>query len=275
MDALAAGRLSPVLMPEALRLEQERQARLLAAIWAGQGPLPAGWAGHRVGLRAHQRHARATAPRALAGAYPVLASWLGDPGFDDLAWWLWQQSPPPNGDLGTWGGELPRALAGPAASVSADQASLAHLEWAVHRAARAADPVPGWPTGLAALHATPPDALWLWPQAGLSVVPCRPQALARWQAAQSPSPSREGASPLGAVDWVLVRRVGWQVAVRSLSADQARFTRRLLAGDSLGQALTAAAPANFQDWLRDALAEGWWRAVNRTAHRRFHDEDEP
>jgi len=284
MDTAAASRLSPaVLTPQALHLEQERQARLLVAIRAGHGPLPAGWTGHRVGLLAHQRHARATARRALAGAYPVLARWLGEAAFDTLAWWHWRRAPPRRGDLGTWGAALPAALAAGQALASDARAELARLEWAVHVAARAPDPVSGLPQNLDALQTTSPEALWLLPQPGLSVLPCGPQVLARWSAAQPMLPPAQGAQaaggrgdPLAPCGWALVRRVGWQVAVRALPADQARFTRRLLAGDSLGQALTRAAPGDFQDWLRAALAEGWWRAVSTAALRSRHDkEDEP
>lgn len=279
MDALAPSRLSPaVLTPQALHLEQERQAQLLAAIRAGHGPLPAGWAGHRVGLLAHQRHARATARRALAGAYPVLAGWLGEVEFEALAWWHWHQTPPRRGDLARWGAALPGALAPGGTRTGTEHASLAALEWAVHVAARAADPVPGLPQGLDALQTTPPEALWLLPQPGLAVLPCSPKVLVRWRQAQAvPDPtSAELAGWLGEEGgWALVLRAGWQVTVRALPADQARFTLRLLAGDSLGRALTAAAPGNFQDWLRDALAEGWWRAVSTAAPRSPHDEDEP
>lgn len=275
MDALAPSRLSPAaLTPQALRLEQEHQAQLLAAIRAGHGPLPAGWAGHRVGLLAHQRHARATARRALAGAYPVLAGWLGEVEFEALAWRYWRQTPPRRGDLATWGAALPEALAPGGTRTGTEHARLAALEWAVHVAARVVDPVPGLPQGLDALQTTPPEALWLLPQPGLAVLPCSPQVLARWSAAQPVPPPGWDESPMPC-EWALVRRAGWQVAVRALPADQARFTRRLLAGDSLGAALTGAAPGNFQDWLRDALAEGWWRAVSTAAPRSLHDEDEP
>jgi hypothetical protein len=182
---------------QALQLEQERQARLLAAIRAGHGPLPAGWTGHRVGLLAHQRHARATARRALAGAYPVLARWLGEAAFDTLAWWHWRRAPPRRGDLGTWGAALPAALAAGQALASDARAELARLEWAVHVAARAPDPVSGLPQGLDALQTTSPEALWLLPQPGLAVLPCGQQVLARWSAAQPMLPPAQGAQAAG------------------------------------------------------------------------------
>lgn len=274
MDTSAASRLSPVLTPQALGHEQAAQARLLAAIRAGQGDLPAGWRGHRVGLQAHQRHARATACRALKGAYPVLALWLGDTDFEALAWWHWRVQPPARGDLGGWGASLPQVLARWGTPVAKEQAAMAALEWAVHAAARAPDPAPGWPLGLAALQTVSPDTLWLLPQPGLSVQPCDPSALARWLAAQpAASAGAQGEAPQ-ACAWALVRRSGLQVAVRPLGADQARFTRRLLAGDSLGQALSRAAPGDFQDWLRTALAEGWWRAVSTVAPVRLRDTKE-
>lgn len=279
MDALDASRLTllPTPTPDALGLEQARQAQLMAAIRAGQGMLPTGWAGHRVGLLAHQRHARAAAHRALGDVYPVLAQWLGEPAFDELAWWHWRLAPPRQGDLGTWGGELPQALAVRSGSRVTEQSTLARLEWAVHVAARAQDPSPGLPEGLEALQTFPPETLWLQAQPGLALLSCSPQVLARWRLAQA-RPGPLAVPPAGLAgeegDWVLVMRTGWQVAVRVLPADQARFTRRLLAGDSLGQALTDAAPGNFQDWLREALAEGWWRAVSTASSCCRHDKDE-
>lgn len=274
MDNAAASRLSPVLTPQALGHEKAQQARLLAAIRAGQGDLPAGWRGHRVGLLAHQRHARATACRALKGAYPVLALWLGDTDFEALAWWHWRVQPPARGDLGGWGASLPQALAQGGTPVAKAQAALATLEWAVHVAARAPDPAPGWPLGLTALQSSSPDTLWLLPQPGLSVQPCGASVLARWLAAQpAASEGAQNQAPQAGA-WALVRRSGLQVAVRPLGADQARFTRRLLAGDSLGQALSRAAPRDFQDWLRAALAEGWWRAVSTAVPVHRHDTKE-
>lgn len=274
MDKPVASRLSPVLTPQALGHEQAQQARLLAAIRAGQGDLPAGWRGHRVGLLAHQRHARATACRALKGAYPVLALWLGDTDFEALAWWHWRAQPPARGDLGDWGASLPQALAQGRTPVAKAQAALATLEWAVHAAARAPDPVPGWPLGLVALQTVSPDTLWLRPQPGLSVQPCGASSLARWLAAQPGASAGALGEMSQTCEWALVRRSGLQVVVRPLEADQARFTRRLLAGDSLGQALSLAAPRDFQDWLRAALAEGWWRAVSTVASVRLHDTKE-
>lgn len=274
MDKPAASRLSPALTLQALHHEQAEQARLLAAIRAGQGDVPAGWRGHRLGLLAHQRHARATACRALKGAYPVLARCLGDTDFEALAWWFWCVQPPPSGDLGDWGASLSQVLLQWGTPVAKEQAALAALEWAVHAAARAPDPVPGWPPGLAALQTSSPDTLWLLPQPGLSVQPSGPSALASWLAAQPAASAGALGEMSQTCEWALVRRSGLQVVVRPLEADQARFTRRLLAGDSLGQALSLAAPRDFQDWLRAALAEGWWRAVSTVASVRLHDTKE-
>ena len=282
MDAFAASRLSPLPAPEGLHLEQVRQAQLLAAIRNGQS-LPPGWVGHPAGLSAHQRHARVAARRALAAAYPALARWIGVAGFDELAWWHWRRSPPSHGDLGTWGGALPQALVRRRMPGASALAGLACLEWAVHLAERAPDPSSGPPAGLEALRTTAPASLRLLPWPGLSVLRVGRPLLARWEEAQmAPAPARtgsavEGGEPAQAADtgdgWVLVRRQGMRVVVRPLRADQARFTRRLLAGHSLGRALTEAAPDHFEHWLRDALAEGWWRAVSLVAPGGLHDKD--
>jgi hypothetical protein len=46
-------------------------------------------------------------------------------------------------------------------------------------------------------------------------------------------------------------------------------------GRQPGAGLDPGRPGDFQDWLRAALAEGWWRAVSTAALRRHDKEDEP
>ncbi|HLO93216.1 MAG TPA: DNA-binding domain-containing protein, partial [Burkholderiaceae bacterium] len=142
--------------------EAERQAALLAAILHGRA-LPAGLRGvlpappsgdeevaRQQGLQAYRGNAIALSERALSGAFPLLASLLGAQ-FGSLAWTFWRRCPPACGDLGEWGAALPDFLRQEAGDALAE---LAALEWALHRAERAADAVLDAPS-LGLLHGDP------------------------------------------------------------------------------------------------------------------------
>lgn len=252
--------------------EHRHQMALLAALQGEAPTWPAGWQGPAAALSAHRRHAQATAARALALAYPVLTRQLAPADAAAAAWALWQWHPPRHGDLGTWGGHWARWLrrsagrewCARAAEGAGDWAAdLARLEWAVHQASRAEDATEGWPADLALLHTTEPARLVWRARPGLAVLNLSATALSLWQAQTAgEAPAVQALPPdgRGRVAAVVCRR-GWAVGVRPLSADQARFTRRLQRGESLGQALARAAPHDFQAWLQTALTEGWWTAV--------------
>lgn len=261
-----AGRLNAA----ARAAEHRRQTTLLAALQGEAQAWPMGWCGPAAALPSHQQHARATAARTLTVAYPVLAGQLAPADVAAAAWDLWQRHPPRQGDLGTWGRHWAGWLRSPAGrarcpTVAGWAADLARLEWAVHQASRAEDAPEGWPAGLALLHTTDPARLAMQPRPGLAVLNLSTAALALWQTwtqgdvpvAEVPVPSPAGRGRTA----VVVCRRGLAVGVRPLPADQARFTRRLLRGESLGQALAQAAPNDFQAWLQTALTEGWWTAA--------------
>ena len=97
-------------------------------------------------LRAYQAHVSAQAERTLVMVYPRLrdrveADRAGS--FASLAWACWRRFPPEDGDPGEWGEALIQLLEG-----AEDQGlpplwtALARIEWALHRAARIADPAP-------------------------------------------------------------------------------------------------------------------------------------
>ena len=95
------------------------------------------------GLQAYQANGLALAERALTAAYPVVAQLIGGESFDPLAHHFWRQHPPVRGDMAEWGAELADFLE--AAPQLADEPFLgdvARVEWALHRAATAADAVP-------------------------------------------------------------------------------------------------------------------------------------
>ena len=92
------------------------------------------------GLQAYRGNAHALAERALAAAFPVTAQLLGEENFNALSRAFWHTHPPERGDMGWWGEALPEFMAG--ATQLQDEPYLAdvgRVEWALHRAAFAAD----------------------------------------------------------------------------------------------------------------------------------------
>lgn len=233
-------------------------------------PGPAGQAGLSQALAAGRRNTRAIAARALAASHPVLTEALGEDSAATLAWRLWCEAPPERGDLADWGEALPALIERlPDLAEHAWLADLARLEWALHRAALAAD-APAAASGLQALLDTPPERLALQLRPGTAVGVAAGPVCRWWQAHQhgAASPAREAG--LADVAAALARGEGeaWQVwreglrlRVATLSPADAAFCAALLAGQSLAQALRHAAPTNFEAWLTRALREGWLLAV--------------
>jgi hypothetical protein len=95
------------------------------------------------GLSAYRANAQALAPKALAGAYPVVLQLLGHENFMGLARQHWQDHPPTRGDLAQWGAQLANHMAMvPGLSEQEPYLSdVARVEWAVHMAALAGDAV--------------------------------------------------------------------------------------------------------------------------------------
>ena len=249
-----------------MRSEAEKQAGLLQAILEGsvqrleplglRGVLPAGAdAALAQGLQAYRGNAIALAERALASAFPQLASLLG-PQFASLAWSFWRRHPPRCGDLGEWGAALPGFLL---ETADAGLSGVAALEWALHQAERAPDAVLD-AHSLQALHA-PPQALGLAFRPGLALLDLPAQALVLLDMHRCwGRPCRADAGA------VLVWRKDWRGRATQLQAAEAAFMRSALAGDSLQSALDAAQAADeagldFTAFLQQALQEQWLMAV--------------
>ena len=244
--------------------EALRQQMLLRALLGDARPgVVAGWLrdGARFdrGLAAYRANAGALAERALGAAYPTLLQMVGNDSFAALARAFWQRHPPLAGDLALWGGELTAFVAD--AESLADEPSLpemARLEWAVHKAERAADATP--PQGLQRLAAEDPAALTLRLSPGTAVLFCEHPVATIWQAHRSVDADRfaavRAAYAAGGAEQVRVARMGWQATVTTIAADEARFTAALLAGRSLAAALDAAgATFAFEPWLVAALQQ--------------------
>jgi hypothetical protein len=274
----------------ALDKEALRQQMLLRALWGDARPgVVAGWLrdGPRAarGLAAYRANAGAAAERALAAAYPTVQLLLGDESFAALARACWQRHPPTAGDLGLWGDALPAFIAG--AESLADEpylADVARLEWAVHRAERAADVAP--PQGLERLAGDEPAALVLRLAPGTALIDSSHPIATIWQAHRSTAADRfapvRAAFETGAGECALVARDGWRATVRALPAGEARFTRAVLAGRSLGDSLNdalgdalgatpsdelaaAGAAFDFEAWLIAALQQQRLAAVEPAA----------
>ena len=256
--------------------EALRQQMLLRALWRDARPgVVAGWlrdAPDRFtrGLQVYQANAGALAERALAAAYPTLAELIGAPSFAGLARAFWQAEPPRQGDIALWGAALPDFVA--AAESLADEpclADVARIDWAVHRAASAADhdePL----QGLEQLGSVDPGDLALRLRPGTAVLRSAHPAATIWLAHRSAeadrfAPVRQAMAEQRA-ESAMVWRDGGAVRVGTIAAADAVFTDALLANASLAAALDAAAqvpggPFDFEAWLVAALRQSTLVAV--------------
>lgn len=273
----------------AVAREAARQQAVLQALWAEEvgladtvarlqstGFLEAGCRAGSIsvaeGLQAYRRNSRAHATQALAAAYPTVQALLGAEDFARLAHELWQAHPPVQGDLARWGEPLGAFLAAhPGLTAWPYLADCAWLDWAVHICERAADAQFDAPS-MSRLTDTDAQRLHLLLRPGLSVHVSHWPVLAIYQA------HRMGAAPeamdqarealqAGVADCVLVCRQGWRAEVYRIDASTARWTQRLLAGDTLAAALDAMADDMAQGrfelgrWLGDALAARWLKGI--------------
>lgn len=207
------------------------------------------------------------AERALAAAYPRLHGRVGDEALKALGRDLWQAHPCTSGDLAEWGGALAAWLEGAQADAPAsaglralldvhpDLPALARLEWALHQAARADEPVPD-SVDFAALAGLSPSLLRLVPAAGGTLLADAPQAL-----------------PDLGTTWAWVWRSGGAVAVAGVSRVEAAFLGALLSGLGLeaclahwvgtGLVTEAELAPTFQAWWLRALQAGWLAGWSR------------
>ena len=216
------------------------------------------------GLKAYQSNGHALAGRSLRAAYPVLAQLLGEESFEALACALWHARPPERGDVGLWGEALP-AFVGASAQLADEPylADVARVEWALHRAASAADAEPELTT-LALMTAHEPAQLVLRLAPGTAVVasayPVASIAMAHLEA----SPTLEEAGQrlrAGLGEAALVWRQGYQPRLRATLPGEAAFVAALLGGASLAAALDQAGPLDFSGWLGQAVHSGLLLAV--------------
>lgn len=227
------------------------------------------------GLAAYRANGHALAERALSAAYPVVAALIGRDNFAPLARDLWQRHPPQCGDLAQWGDTLPRFLDTNAQLADVPYLSdVARAEWALHRAAGAADAAPDL-ASFARLAQEDPQGLALTLAPGSAVIASPHPVASLVSAHRLGEPSlavaalrlREG---LG--EHALVWRQGLRPRIAPIAPAAAALVLALLAGADLPQALDAACahatPAeafDFTAWLNAAVTDGLVTGVHRLA----------
>jgi hypothetical protein len=224
-------------------MKAEQQAFVDALL--GRGDAPAGLTGAERGLAAYRNNLKALSAQALAVPFTRLREALGDEDFAALAWTFWRAHPPERGDLAQWGGALATFLVERAGEASG-LPDLARLDWALHEAERAEDGELD-AGSLALLGHMPPERLWLQLRPGVALLD-------------------QHAGP------VLVWRQAWRGESCGLSGAEAAFTRALLDGEPLADALAQAAVKgsaaetdfDFSAWLQAALQNAWLQGVRST-----------
>jgi hypothetical protein len=182
----------------------------------------------------------AAADKALSSAYPVIRQVLGGEFFHGLAREFQCGSPSTSGDLTRFGAAFDTFLDTFEHTRSLPYLpDLARLEWAVHTAYGAAD-APDWDAAeLGAVEPGRQAAIRLHWTPGLAVVESGFPIVRIWSLHQ---PCQDGDF---SVDWTaaenaLVARQGFAITVSACSAGEAAFLAASLAGDTLGDAVTAA-----------------------------------
>jgi hypothetical protein len=211
------------------------------------------------GFDAYRNNAQALATRSLQASFPTLARWLGEDNTAGLAWAAWRATPPRRGDLAQWGHDLAAFLsAEPGLQDEAWLPDLARLEWALHQAQTARDPVPDLDS-LQRLRRDDPEHLSLVLAPGLAWVESRwpiASLLHLWQADPIDAQAVQACWDRAEAETAQVWRRGLRPLHRAALAGETDFLRALLAGASLGQALERTPAFDFAIWLERAVREG-------------------
>jgi hypothetical protein len=226
------------------------------------------------GLKAYQSNGHALAQRALQAAYPVVAQLLGGESFNALARAYWHAEPPTCGDVAQWGADLPAFVRGSAQLQDEPYlGDVAALEWALHRAASAADAeVDAASFALLASHE--PLALRLQLAPGCAVMSSAWPVASIWAAHTDQSVSFEELRQRlqsGTPEMVVVWRTATGSQVRQIPFAEYTLLSALVLGQSFGEALDTVAeqlvtdgsvkPWDINTWLANAVQSGLLLAV--------------
>ena len=211
------------------------------------------------GQKVYQANGHALARGALRAAYPVLAQLLGDESFDALAGALWHAQPPLRGDVAQWGGTLADWVrASDQLATEPYLADVATLEWALHRAASAADGLAD-AASFALLTEHDPAHLWLVLAPGCATLGSAWPVVSIVTAHLFQTPSLAHVGQLlrdGVGEEALVWRSGLRPLVREMQAGEAALLAALLQGHTLGSALDVAPGLDISAWLPMAVQTG-------------------
>jgi Putative DNA-binding domain len=228
------------------------------------------------GLAAYQTNGHALAEHSLLAAYPVIAALIGGDNFALLARDLWHHHPPQCGDLAQWGDALPGFLQINQQLADVPYLSdVAHAEWALHRAAGAADAEPDLPS-FARLGQEDPQGLALTLAPGTAVIaspyPVASLITAHLHATPSLADTAQRLRE-GRGEHALVWRQGLRPRIACITPTAAALVQALLSGADLPQALDAACTDtdstetfDFSAWLTTAVTDGLVIGVHSLAH---------
>jgi hypothetical protein len=237
-------------MSAALAAQQQAFIAALFANGADAAEASRGW-------RAYRMNAAATAQRALAAAYPVVASLLGEDNFGALAREFWRSHPPRRGDIALWGEDLAARIEAIPELARAEPylADVARVEWRLHTAATAADGAPDL-ASLALLTQADLAHVTLELAPGTAVV-ASPHPVASIVLAHAEgTPSLEHAGErlrAGVAETALVWRRGLKPCVRLAFDGEAAFVGALQEHRSLADSLQAAPALDVAAWLPFAV----------------------
>ncbi len=264
-------------------LEAARQQAILAALFAADraGALAA-VSGARIrgssgalaaGLGAYRGNGLAIAERALQATYPATFDLLGESASSAAAH-LWRAEPPRSGDLADWGGGFADWLAAqPSLADWPQLAGCARIEWACHRAARAADAA--MDVGSLALLGThaaeslrlrlKPDVVVVRGAAGFHrtwLDASGREASAGPGAAAPSSPDdrlehADGVQPTSSTEAVVVWREAFAPRVEPLAPAWAEWLDSALAGDALPLLLAGSPEPDLETTLAKLISRGW------------------
>ena len=195
----------------------------------------------------------------MQAAYPVVAQLLGEEAFTLLARDFWHACPPVRGDLAQWGAELGDWVQSHAQLAEEPYlGDVARVEWALHRAASAADLEPQ-PATFALLSTMEPDGLTLQLSSGIGVITSAYPVASIVTAHLHGSPTLETVGVklrAGEGESAVVWRQGFKPRVAPCAAAEAGLVRALQSGASLLSALEQAGNLDFNPWLTAAVQNG-------------------
>ena len=219
------------------------------------------------GQKVYQSNGHALACSALRAAYPVLAQLLGDESFDALARAFWHAQPPLRGDAAQWGGTLAQWVrASESLATEPYLADVASVEWALHRAASAADGLTDAASFALLTEHDPADLLLVLSPGCATLCSAWPVvSMVNAHLHQTPALAHVGQLLRDGVGQeALVWRSGLRPLMRDAQVGETAFVAALLAGQTLGDALDLAPDLDISAWLPMAVQTGLLLAVRLT-----------